>query len=367
MSFFSPAPPPFELEEWKRKPHLAPTEAAGAGLGRKRVRVADGGLLPLRLQAGRSTPAGRCWRSRPRRASEASATSGTGGRSRSSSRSSPSGRCSGSSSGSGAGSMPLSFRFIPPIGGPLYWLRPGTVRLPPWPDKVPFTAGTRRTPLDVALYAGGRRRRDLPAVRLRARRAGTGFAGRIAAVRHRRPAGPARPPRACATRSPSSAPGRRSTRPMLAVGLFSRRPVDRRLAVHLRLHLVGRRLLEAEPSLPLRRLDDDQQRAAGRAEVGQAQALAGLPGGHAALAAVGRPRPLRHRAGVRLAAVTAHRRQRRRPHDRDRRHDPLPPQHHLDVPAGGAAGVEHLHDLRHPLPLRPLRGRAALARSTTRC
>ncbi|MDX6595156.1 MAG: hypothetical protein QOI72_538, partial [Solirubrobacterales bacterium] len=23
MSFFSPAPPPFELEEWKRKPHLA--------------------------------------------------------------------------------------------------------------------------------------------------------------------------------------------------------------------------------------------------------------------------------------------------------------------------------------------------------
>jgi hypothetical protein len=56
--------------------------------------------------------------------------------------------------GLGAGSMPLSFRFIPPIGGPLYWLRPGTVRLPPWPDRVPLTAGTRRTPLDVALYAG---------------------------------------------------------------------------------------------------------------------------------------------------------------------------------------------------------------------
>ena len=37
--------------------------------------------------------------------------------------------------------MPLSFRFLPPIGGPLYWLRPGTVRLPPWPDKVPLTAG----------------------------------------------------------------------------------------------------------------------------------------------------------------------------------------------------------------------------------
>jgi hypothetical protein len=50
--------------------------------------------------------------------------------------------------------MPLTFRFIPPIGGILYWLRPGTVRLPPWPDKVPFTKGTTRTLLEVVLYAG---------------------------------------------------------------------------------------------------------------------------------------------------------------------------------------------------------------------
>ena len=56
--------------------------------------------------------------------------------------------------GLGAGSMPLSFRFVPPIGGPLYWLRPGTIRLPPWPDRVPLTAGSRRTAFDVALYAG---------------------------------------------------------------------------------------------------------------------------------------------------------------------------------------------------------------------
>jgi len=27
--------------------------------------------------------------------------------------------------------MPLTLRFLPPIGGILYWLRPGTVRLPP--------------------------------------------------------------------------------------------------------------------------------------------------------------------------------------------------------------------------------------------
>jgi hypothetical protein len=50
--------------------------------------------------------------------------------------------------------MPLSFRFVPPIGGALYWLRPGTTRLPPWPDKVPFTKGTARTWVDVGLYAG---------------------------------------------------------------------------------------------------------------------------------------------------------------------------------------------------------------------
>ena len=56
--------------------------------------------------------------------------------------------------GLGCGSMPLTFRFLPPIGGPLYWLRPGTMRLPPWPDKVPGTRGTTRTLVDVALYAG---------------------------------------------------------------------------------------------------------------------------------------------------------------------------------------------------------------------
>ena len=31
--------------------------------------------------------------------------------------------------GLGCGSMPLTFRFLPPIGGILYWLRPGTVML----------------------------------------------------------------------------------------------------------------------------------------------------------------------------------------------------------------------------------------------
>jgi hypothetical protein len=55
--------------------------------------------------------------------------------------------------GLGCGSGPLTLRINPPIGGPLYWLRPGTVRLPPWPDRVPLTRGTRRTAVDVLIYA----------------------------------------------------------------------------------------------------------------------------------------------------------------------------------------------------------------------
>jgi len=56
--------------------------------------------------------------------------------------------------GLGAGSLPLTLRFKPMVGGFLYWLRPGTTRLPPWPEKVPGTRGTTRTWLDVGLYAG---------------------------------------------------------------------------------------------------------------------------------------------------------------------------------------------------------------------
>ncbi|WP_281172478.1 DUF3556 domain-containing protein [Pseudonocardia spinosispora] len=56
--------------------------------------------------------------------------------------------------GLGSGSGPLTARFLPPVGGPLYWLRPKTVRLPPWPRTVPFTRGTYRTWFDVVLFAG---------------------------------------------------------------------------------------------------------------------------------------------------------------------------------------------------------------------
>ena len=54
--------------------------------------------------------------------------------------------------GLGCGFGPLNNRFFPPLGSILYWLRPDTIRLPPWPDRIPFTKGDRRTPVDALLY-----------------------------------------------------------------------------------------------------------------------------------------------------------------------------------------------------------------------
>jgi hypothetical protein len=47
--------------------------------------------------------------------------------------------------GLGCGSGPLTGRYLPPVGGFLYWLRPGTT-------KSPLLGGARRTWLDVGLY-----------------------------------------------------------------------------------------------------------------------------------------------------------------------------------------------------------------------
>src|ERR1700761_2406565 len=55
--------------------------------------------------------------------------------------------------GLGCGFGPLNNRFFPPMGSILYWMRFGTIRLPPWPDRVPLTRGTARKPVDVFLYA----------------------------------------------------------------------------------------------------------------------------------------------------------------------------------------------------------------------
>lgn len=53
--------------------------------------------------------------------------------------------------GLGCGSGPLTGRYVPPVGGFLYFLRPGTTKLPLF-ERLPLFGGTRRTLFDVALY-----------------------------------------------------------------------------------------------------------------------------------------------------------------------------------------------------------------------
>ncbi len=53
--------------------------------------------------------------------------------------------------GLGCGSGPLTGRYFPPIGGVLYFLRPGTTKLPMFPS-LPLLGGIRRTWFDVTLY-----------------------------------------------------------------------------------------------------------------------------------------------------------------------------------------------------------------------
>src|SRR5882672_9166032 len=151
MGFFSPSPPPFDLEEWKAKPHLARIKPLVQDWGLngfgspdfvyllyavKLVIYVVGAFFVISLTPGLGGigDIGDWW-TEPIVFEKLAVWT-----------------LLWEILGLGAGSMPLSFRFLPPIGGPLYWLRPGTVRLPPWPDRVPFTRGTRRTALDVGLY-----------------------------------------------------------------------------------------------------------------------------------------------------------------------------------------------------------------------
>ncbi len=53
--------------------------------------------------------------------------------------------------GLGCGSGPLTGRYFPPIGGVLYFARPGTTKMPFWPG-LPLFGGHKRTVLDALLY-----------------------------------------------------------------------------------------------------------------------------------------------------------------------------------------------------------------------
>jgi hypothetical protein len=154
MGFIAPAPPPVELEEWKRLSHLERIKPLAQdwainGFGTpsfvyllyivKLVVYVGGGLLLISATTKGLGGLGNLssWWTQPIVFEKAVVWT-----------------MLWEVLGLGAGSMPLTLRFSPMFGGFLYWLRPGTTRLPPWPERVPLTRGTTRTVLDVALYAG---------------------------------------------------------------------------------------------------------------------------------------------------------------------------------------------------------------------
>jgi hypothetical protein len=154
MGFFSPADPPFEYAEWRRRPHLERIKVLAQdwalnGFGTpyfvyllyivKLILYAGGGLLLISATTAGLGGLGDLgsWWTEPIVFQKAVIWT-----------------MLWEVLGLGAGSLPLTLRFSPMIGGLLYWLRPGTTRLPPWPERVPLTRGTRRTLFDVALYAG---------------------------------------------------------------------------------------------------------------------------------------------------------------------------------------------------------------------
>jgi hypothetical protein len=153
MGFTTPVPPPFDVEEWQRRSHLERIKPLAQdwalnGFGTptavyllylvKLVLYAGGGLLLIAATTpgiGGIGDLGSWW-TQPIVFQKAVVWT-----------------MLWEVLGLGAGSLPLTLRFSPMIGGFLYWLRPGTTRLPPWPEKVPLTRGTTRTLFDVALYA----------------------------------------------------------------------------------------------------------------------------------------------------------------------------------------------------------------------
>jgi Transmembrane protein of unknown function (DUF3556) len=155
VSFPQPAPPPFDLDEWRSKPYLTRLKAncqdwAVNGFGTpdvvfllyaiKLIVYVGGALVVISATTpglGGGLGALAHWWTEPIVYQKFAVWT-----------------LLWEIIGLGSGSMQLTARYGPIIGGVLYWLRPGMVRLPPWPDRVPLTGGHRRTRLDVGLYAG---------------------------------------------------------------------------------------------------------------------------------------------------------------------------------------------------------------------
>ena len=358
MSFTQPAPPPLPYEEWKRRPHLERIKVLAQdwalnGFGTpyfvyllyvvKLIVYALGGLLVISATTeglGGLGDLGNWW-TEPIVFQKAVIWT-----------------MLWEVLGLGAGSLPLTLRFSPMIGGLLYWLRPSTTRLPPWPDRVPFTRGTRRTLLDVALYAG------LIAAALKLLLSG-GIDATAAA------AGRLDPVAVGVMLALLVLLGLRDKVPFLA----ARAEIYGALAIIFLFPLTnmivaaqlvfvciwwGAASSKLNRHFPFvvtvmisntpwnrwraakRRLYRDHPEDLRPSSIGALAAHLGT--------VIEFTLPL-----ILLVLPGWYDR-----HDRRRRDGDLPPPHPLDLPAGSAVGVEHLHDLRPSLPLWPLRRHVVL-------
>ena len=173
---------------------------------------------------------------------------------------------------------PLAGHFKPMTGGWHYWARPGTIRLAPWPARVPFTGGDSRTVGDVLLYFG-LLASLVAALALPGTHSGTTGTIRVAS-------GSVIPVIALLVGSGPPRQGvlpRRSERAVPAAdGLLRLLPVrghDRGREAPDR-HGVGRRRrLEVRPAFRQRGPSDGQQHPVAALEADQADVLPGVPGG----------------------------------------------------------------------------------------
>ena len=242
---------------------------------------------------------------------------------------------------------------------------PGTVRLPPWPDKVPLTRGHAA---HVARRRALRRRPRRPRSTCWSRTASAGGLRRRSTRRHRRPARPAGRCSACATRSRSSPRGPRST----ASCCWSRCSRSSNLIVGWQFVFFfiwwGAASSKLNRHFPFVISVMISQHALEPLTKDEGEALPRLPGGPAARRAARRSAPTsapRSSSGCRcvlLLSSGGHDR-----HARGDRDDHLPRPHHLDVRARRAARVEPVHDLRRSCSSSGTTATCRSRRSTTRC
>ena len=250
--------------------------------------------------------------------------------------------------GLGCGFGPLNNRFFPPLGSILYWLRPNTIRLPPWPNRIPLTKGDSRIAGRCRAVRGAAPDADHCAV-LRRSRADT-----RARHRHRRLADVAdlddsRSARGAWPAGQGDLPGRAGRGIWLVhrgipVGGVRGRPDHRRQA-GVRRDLDGCRDVKAEQALPVCDLDDDVEQPADPNQVAETEVLREVPRRFASRSGIAIHRAFQHgdRDVGAVGAVVLPRRL--ADGDRRIRDALLSLRHPVGDSDGRAAGVERLHDV----------------------